>query len=183
VRTVVGVLVEVRGRAHPQAAIRGLTLSALAGTQVPSVVVALANTGLKLCKPTLAVTLAGLTGAQPTVTRDLDTVLPGDEIPYPLAWPRALAAGGYAAVVTASGCGATVTYRSLLRLGGSLSGTVAHPGGLSLSSTQSGANSTWMPIASAVGGGLVLGVVALFLWLLLARRRRRWDEEPRPARS
>lgn len=180
VRTVVGIEVEVPGAAHAQGSIAGVHLAALPGTKVPSVIISLGNAGLKLCKPTLAVTLAGQHGLQPTVTRQLDTVLPGDVIPYPLPWPRPLQAGGYATSVTMSACGATVTYRTLTRLGGALSGTVAHPNGLSLATSGSGAS--WWLLAAALGAGLVLGLGAFLFWLLLARRRRRWEAEARPAR-
>lgn len=182
VRTVVGILVEVPGAAHAQAALTGMHLAALPGTKVPSVVVQLGNSGLKLCKPEVAVTLAGAQGVQPTVTRQLDTVLPGDSIPYPLPWPRPLASGSYASSATVTGCGTPVTYRELTRLGGSLSGTAANPNGLSLGSTRGGANASWMAVAAVAGLGLLIGLAALFLWLILARRRRRWEAEARPAR-
>lgn len=182
VRTVVGIEVEVPGPAHPQAAVHGITLSALPGTKVPAVIVSLGNAGLKLCKPTLAVTLAGPGGVEPTVTRQLDTVLPGDTIPYPLPWPRPLSAGNYASSATMTGCGAAVTFRTISRLGGGLSGTAANPNGLSIGATRTGAAASWWVVGAAAGGGLLIGLAAFLLWLILARRRRRWEAEARPVR-
>jgi len=183
VRTVVGIEVEVPGAAHPQAALSGMRLAALPGTKVPSVIVTLGNTGLKLCKPTLAVILAGAHGVQPTVTRQLDTVLPGDTIPYPMPWPRPLPAGSYASSATVTGCGVPVTFRTLTRLGGALSGTTTNPNGLSLGPARSGASASWWAVGGAAGLGLLIGLGALMFWLILARRRRRWESEARPARS
>lgn len=182
VRTVVGILVEVPGAARPQASLSGMQLAALPGTKVPSVVVTLGNTGLRLCKPTLAVTLAGAGGLEPTVTRQLDTVLPGDTIPYPLPWPRPLKAGSYASSATVSGCGTPVTFRTLTRLGGALSGTVANPNGLSLGPARASGAASWWAVGGAAGLGLLIGLAALMFWLILARRRRRWEAEARPAR-
>ncbi len=183
VRTVVGILVEVPGTAHPQGALSGMRLAALPGTQVPSVVVTLGNTGLRLCKPTLAVTLAGAHGVEPSVTRQLDTVLPGDTIPYPMPWPRPLQAGTYASSATVSGCGTPVTFRGLTRLGGGLTGTATNPNGLSLGGSRSGsAFSLWM-VGAAAGLGLLIGLAALMFWLILARRRRRWEAEARPVHT
>ncbi len=179
VRAVVGILMEVPGTAHPQGALSGLRLSALPGTQVPAVIVTLGNAGLRLCKPTLAVTLAGAHGLQPTITRTLDTVLPGDTIPYPFPWPRALQAGSYAASATVTDCGTPVTYRVLTRLGGGLSGTAANPNGVGLGATRG--NSAAVMVAVAAGLGLLLVLGAFLFWLILARRRRRWESEARPA--
>jgi hypothetical protein len=183
VRAVVGVEVEVPGPAHPQGALAGMHLAALPGTKVPSVVVALSNTGLKLCKPTLAVTLAGARGAQPTVTRRLDTVLPGDSIPYPLPWPHPLPSGAYVSSATVSGCGQPVTFRTVTRLGGDLTGTAANPNGLNLGPARAGANASWWLVGAAAGAGLLIGLAALLFWLILARRRRRWEAEARPVRT
>ena len=183
VRTVVGVLVEVRGSARAQGALSGMRLAALPGTQVPSVIVTLGNTGLRLCKPMLAVTLAGAHGVEPTVTRKLDTVLPGDTIPYPLPWPRPLQAGTYASSATVTGCGTPVSFRGLTRLGGGLSGTVANPNGLSLGASRSGSAFSLLMVAAAAGLGLLLGLAALLFWLILARRRRRWEAEARPVQT
>ncbi len=180
VRAVVGILMEVPGAAHSQGTLSGLRLSSLPGTQVPAVIVTLGNTGLRLCKPTLAVTLAGSHGVQPTITRPLDTVLPGDTIPYPFAWPRALQAGSYAASATVTGCGPPVTYRVLTRLGGGLAGTAANPNAIGLGGSRG--TSAAVMAAAAAGLGLLLAFCGFLFWLILARRRRRWESEARPAR-
>ena len=183
VRTVVGILVEVPGSAHAQGALSAMRLAALPGTQVPSVIVTLGNTGLRLCKPALAVTLAGAHGVEPTVTRQLDTVLPGDTIPYPMPWPRALQAGTYASSATVTGCGTPVSFRGLTRLGGGLTGTAANPNPVSLGGSRSGSAFSLGMVAAVAGLGLLLGLGALLFWLILARRRRRWESEARPVQT
>jgi len=179
-RTVVGILVEVPGPAHPQATVSGISLQALAGTKVPAAVVELGNSGLKLCKPVLAVTLTGSKGLE-SQTQHLDTVLPGDTIPYPLAWSRALQAGTYPASATVSGCGATVTFRTIAHLGGELAGTKANPNAIGIK-TGSGSSSSGVFAAAGVGI-LLLGLLGLLFFLILRRRRRRWEQEPRPLGS
>ena len=179
-RTVVGILVEVPGPAHAQATVSGISLQALAGTKVPAAVVELGNSGLKLCKPILAVTLTGAKGLQ-SQTQHLDTVLPGDTIPYPLAWPHALQAGTYPASATVSGCGATVTFRTVAHLGGELAGTKANPNAIGIK-TGSGSSSSGV-FAAAGAGILLLALLGLFFFLVLRRRRRRWEQEPRPLGS
>ncbi len=81
-----------------------MTLRALPGTKIPSTVVVLTNGGSLLCKPKLSVTLMG-NGVDRMVTRKLDTMLPGDTIPYPVPWPKPLQSGTYQATVQTSGCG------------------------------------------------------------------------------
>ena len=180
-RTVVGILVEVPGPAHAQATLSGISLQALAGTKVPAAVVELGNSGLKLCKPILAVTLSTSKGLKSAVTQHLDTVLPGDTIPYPLAWPHALQAGTYPASATASGCGAPVTFRTVAHLGGELAGTKTNPNAIGIK-TGAGSSSS-AAIAAAGIGLLLLALTGLFFFLILRRRRRRWEQEPRPLGS
>ena len=50
------------------------------------------------------------------IDRDLDTILPGKEIPYPFAWGTALPAGKYNANVVLSGCGPQSTRTAELEL-------------------------------------------------------------------
>ncbi len=166
VREVVGVEVQVPGAAAPQLKLKGLSLAALPGTQIPSVIVDLGDSGLKLCKPRLAVTLSG-SGINGTVVRPLDTVLPGNYIPYPVPWPRALPSGVYRASAMASGCGHRVRTSSVVQLGAALSGTAAHPG---YGTTPQANGVKWWMIALVALGGLGAGVGAT---LRVSRRRPR----------
>lgn len=126
VRAVIGVDISVPGPAQPSIQLHGLALRALPGTAFPSVVINLGNAGRQLCQPRLAVVMTG-PGGTLRVVRQLDTILPGDAIPYPLAWPRPLAAGRYIARVTATRCGASATMTRAATLGTALRGTHADP--------------------------------------------------------
>lgn len=124
VRAVVGILVRVPGPARPRIVLQGVALAPLPGTKLPSAVITLANAGLKLCKPRLAVALSGPGGLQ-QASRPLDTVLPGSTIAFPFAWPRALRSGQYSVMVRASHCGRTVALRTVAHLGHTLTGKPA----------------------------------------------------------
>ncbi len=104
VRTVVGIEIEVPGRAVPRVRILGLALAPLPGTDVPSAVVTLVDDGGLLCRPALDVAITGSSGTS-TVTEKLGTILPGDRISFPFRWPGALSDGTYAVAATASDCG------------------------------------------------------------------------------
>lgn len=167
VRAVIGIEIQVPGSAFAQVQLRGASLKALPGTQIPSVIVNLGDSGLRLCKPVLAVALAGSGGRQPVVRRALDTILPGDYIPFPLPWPRPLRSGIYRASVTASGCGHGVRTSAVARLGSSLSGTTAHPG--FITAGKAGGTPWWL-IPLVALAGIAAGV---FLTLRLSRGRPR----------
>jgi hypothetical protein len=108
-RVVVGVEIRVPGPAASKIALNGASLKALPGTPVGSVVIDLANTGRLLCKPLLSVALNSGAHSQ-AVSRQLRSVLPGDAIPCPFAWPKAIAPGRYVVHVAATGCGAPVSW-------------------------------------------------------------------------
>ena len=164
VRAVIGVEIEVSGRAGPQLALKGASISALPGTHVPSVVVDLGDDGLKLCKPRLAVGLRRPGSSPMVVHHTLDTILPGDTIPYPLPWPRPLASGTYNATAVATGCGHNVTMHRVLHLAGPLSGTKNRPGLFSAATHPSGGAQWWMlaliALAGVLGGAIAAGTVA-----------------------
>lgn len=109
VRNVVPVLITVSGGASPSLSLRSALVSSLPGTSLPAVTVKMVNTGQRICRPLLTVSLVGQSERGSAVTRQLDAILPGDGVPYPLPWPRALDAGTYTASVSASGCGPTAT--------------------------------------------------------------------------
>jgi hypothetical protein len=161
-RTVVGIEVAVPGASRSRVSLHSFSIAPIEGTTTPSVVVGLTNAGTTLCKPSLAVSLNGPGGVQ-HATRQLDTVLPGDSIPYPFVWPHSLAAGNYVASITATGCGPRVTLRGRASLGAKLVRSTVPPGDVRPSS--GGSTVPWWPIALVGFGGIVVGA-------LFGRRRR-----------
>ncbi len=157
IRAVVGISIVVPGPAAPQIQLRHISLRALPGTQVPAALITLVDSGRKLCKPKLVVSLARQGGLAQTVKRRLDTLLPGNVIPFPFEWPKPLGAGRYRASVSASGCGAEQHLGAVLTLGGNLAGTAADP--QSGPATGSGAGGGIpLPLVLLIGvGGIALG--------------------------
>jgi hypothetical protein len=152
-RTVVGIELDVPGAAPTRLALRSFSIAPIQGTNYPALMVGIANTGGLLCKPALSVNLNGPAGTQ-HATRQLDTVLPGNQIAYPFAWPRALSAGTYNATITATGCGHPVVLRGAASLGQKL---VANP--LPAAETEPPSSNTlpWWPIALVGFAGLLIG--------------------------
>jgi Bacterial protein of unknown function (DUF916) len=161
-RTVVGIEMAVPGASRSRLSLHSFSIAPIEGTTTPSVVVGLTNAGTTLCKPSLSVALNGPGGVQ-RATRKLDTVLPGDSIPYPFVWPHSLAAGNYAANITATGCGPRVTLRGRASLGAKLVRSTVPPADVRPSS--GGSTVPWWPIALVGFGGIVVGA-------LFGRRRR-----------
>lgn len=165
IRVVVGVEVVVHGPASKKLALLGAHLSSLPGTQVPAVIISLANRGRLLCKPKLTVSLAaGGSQQQTPVSRKLDTILPGDKIPYPLSWPRPLGSGSYKIDAKATGCGRTVALNREVSLGKPLGGTSTAPF-LAAKQTTSGMPA-WL-LAAIIAAAILLGAA-----LSLTIRRR-----------
>jgi Bacterial protein of unknown function (DUF916) len=161
-RTVVGIEVVVPGASHSRLSLQSFSIAPIEGTTTPSVVVGVTNAGTNLCKPALSVSLNGPGGAQ-RATRRLDTVLPGDSIPYPFVWPHALDAGNYTANITATGCGPKVVLHGTASLGAKLVRSTVPPADVRPSS--GGSAVPWWPIALVGFGGIVVGA-------LFGRRRR-----------
>ena len=97
---------------------QNVTLS-VNGTPVSAV----ADNGQKLVRPLLNVSFKGPAGYRRTLTRKLDTILPGDTIAYPYVWPDDLAAGDYRVTVVATNGSERETVTALLHLGTKLRGT------------------------------------------------------------
>jgi Bacterial protein of unknown function (DUF916) len=161
-RTVVGIEVVVPGPSRTRLSLQSFSIAPIEGTTYPSVVVGLANGGTNLCKPALSISLNGPGGVQ-RATRQLDTVLPGDSIPYPFVWPHSLAAGRYTANITATGCGPRVALRGSASLGAKLVRSTVPPAAARPST--GGSTVPWWPIALVGFGGIVVGA-------LFGRRRR-----------
>jgi hypothetical protein len=177
VRAVMGVQVIVPGPGAFAVHVDDAKLEPLPGVGAASAVVTLGNSGARLGKPGLSVAVSGPNGYQRTVTRALDTILPGDTIAYPLAWPDVLQPGDYSitATATAPGGGAPVVHSGTSHVGTALSG-VPSPGVITPApaSKKSGGAYPWMwavvvlVAAAGVGGGLHLG------------RRSSGDKAPAP---
>jgi WxL Interacting Protein, peptidoglycan binding domain len=161
-RTVVGIEVAVPGPSLYHLALESFSIAPIQGTTYPSVVVNLANTGTNLCKPRLSIALNGPSGVQ-RESRRLDTVLPGDSIPYPFVWPHSLAAGSYSANITATGCGPRQVLHGSASLGAKLVNSTLPAA--ETRTASGGSTIPWWPIALVGFGGIVVGT-------LFGRRRR-----------
>jgi hypothetical protein len=161
-RAAVAVELRVAGPAADAISAGRIALQALPGTQAPAVAVSLTNTGQLLCKPQLAVTLGGNGLAAVTVTHQLDTIVPGDTIAYPLHWPHTLGAGAYRATATATGCGASSTHTQTVSIARSLSPATTLP--FTQNAPAHGSSVPWWLI-------LLVGLIGVVGGFLLARRR------------
>jgi hypothetical protein len=163
-RTVIGVDVTVPGAAEPQVRLGKLTLKALPGTKVATLTIVLGDSGRKLVKPLVAVSLRGPANYRRKLTRQLDTILPGDTIHYPFIWPDSLSAGTYYATVRATGGVSPVSVAATLQLGKTLRGAT-NP---NLPST--GHDWRWLVLLGITIGLVVL--IGLVTWRAQRRRRR-----------
>jgi hypothetical protein len=163
VRSVMGVQVVVPGTGAMAVHVDQAKLESLPGVSAASVVVTLGNSGVRLGKPGLTVAMSGPDSYQKTVSRTLDTILPGDTIDYPLAWPDVLKTGSYTITATATAPGgAPIVKTSNSHLGTAL-GAVPSPGVVTPApvSKHSGSSYPWLLVvvvaAAGIGGGLLLG--------------------------
>jgi hypothetical protein len=175
-RSVIGILVHVPGQASFHLHLDGAQIQDLAGGSGPSVVVTLGDDGGALGKPRISVTLDGPAGYHRTQDRLLDTILPGDTIPFPLLWPETLARGDYRVSVTGSepGMAAPVVLSTSVRLASQVLGAqaTASASGVVAASppSPSGGFPAWL-IAPLLGTTLVGGVVGAILARRLGRPR------------
>jgi len=169
-REVVGVLIRVPGPAQARLQLGRLSLRTLPGTRLGSVVVGIGNRGGLLCKPRLSV---GLTAPKlhETVSRQLDTILPGDTIAYPLVLRHGLKPATYALRARASCPRTTASAGARVLLGSPLLGTTDR---------RPAAAATVVKVASSgVPTWMVVGVASLTAvagagigWVLRLRRSR-----------
>lgn len=168
-REVVGILITVRGPAHPRLQLGKLALQTLPGTSFGTVLVGIGNSGRRLCKPRLVVRLAS-TAQHERIARRLDTILPGDTIAYPLVLRHDLKAATYDVRARASCAGTTATTSQVIALHSQLNGaptrTVAQAATV-VRVTHSGAP-MWLVVGLAgvaAVGGAGIG------WVLRQRRK------------
>ncbi len=166
-RNVIGVRVVVPGHANFIPKLSSLGIKQIGTTGIGSVTVGLGNAGLHLSQPTLAVKLHGPSGYSRSITRKLDTVLPGDTITYPFAWPDILAKGSYDVTATLTGGGTSVTMNRTVVLGTTLAG-VTHPLPKTIVKTQQSGMPMWMLL---VVGLAVLSILGFGASAIMRRRQ------------
>ncbi len=157
-RSVIGVLVKVPGRATFVPKLTSLGIQQIGQTSIGSVTVGLSNAGLALAKPSLEVSLKGPAGYSRDITRKLDTVLPGDTINYPFAWPDILAKGSYDVTATLTGGGKSVSMTKTVILGTTLAG-VSHPLPVTVVKQAKNSLPLWELALVILAGALVFGGV------------------------
>jgi hypothetical protein len=172
VRNVIGVLVVVPGPAAFVPHLSSLGIQQVGSTGIGAVDVGLANTGNLLAKPELTVTLADTksAGYRRTLTRDLDTVLPGDAITYPFTWPDSLKKGDYDITATLTGGGKRVSMHRAFTLGTVLAGVNQPlPKAAAHAAKKSGLQ-LWQVIVVVLAAALVFGAVT---GTIVSRGRKR----------
>lgn len=174
-RTVVGIEMNVPGSSVGQVALRSVTPAPKAMTSAAGAgfIVTLSNVGTGLCKPRLVLDLVGSRGGE-QVAHTLDTVLPGDTIPYPVAWPHPLSAGEYRETVTAAACGTTALMHANAMIGHPVPAAGPHPSAghtPAIAITAGSTSPAWWLIVLVGAGGMFLGVV-------LSRGRHRVRTDP-----
>lgn len=171
IRVVVGVQIIVAGPREKSLTIGKVGLKALPATKVPSVVVNVANTGTKLCKPRLEVNLSGPDTKQQLVSRKLDTVLARDAIDYALPWPNSLQAGTYDVRVQVKECGPPQATHVTAELGKTLLGTPDQPEPSSPTVIVQRASVPWLGIAGMLGLAVALTAIVM-AWFMRRRQKK-----------
>jgi hypothetical protein len=165
VRAVMGVQVIVPGPGAFTVHVDKAAVQELPGVGAASVAVTLGDNGNRLGKPALSVALTGPNGYQRTVNRNLDTLLPGDTIDYPLAWPDVLQPGDYSITATATAPGSPPVTKTVSSHLGTPLGGVPSPGVVTPAPAPAKHSSSGFPLwivvvlvaVLGVGGGLMLG--------------------------
>jgi hypothetical protein len=169
-REVLGVLIRVPGPAQARLQLGRLALRTLPGTRLGSVVVGIGNKGRLLCKPRISVALAAGT-LHETVSRQLDTILPGDTIAYPLVLRHGLEPANYALHGRASCPKTTASADARVRLGSPLLGTTDRPP--VTAATVVKVDSSGVPAWMVVGVASLTAIAGAGIgWVLRLRRSR-----------
>jgi len=167
-RGVIGVQVRVPGEAAFTMTAGTPSLSELAGTGNAAVTIPLTSTGGLLGKPSVTVNLAG-DGYNRTVTRALDTILPGDHIEYPFVWPDDVRAGNYAITVSLTTDHTVASTHGHSTIGQQLAGA-ANPGASKVITVFTPHNTIpWLLLLGIAVGAMLLGVIGRRIWALAIR--------------
>jgi hypothetical protein len=169
-REVVGVLIRVPGPAQARLQLGRIALRTLPGTTLGSVVVEIGNKGRLLCKPRLSVALT-TRKLREKVTRQLDTILPGDTIAYPLVLRHGLKPATYALHGHASCPQTTASADARILLGSPLLGTTDRRPAATATVVEVGASCvpTWVVVGVASLTALAGAGIG---WVLRLRRSR-----------
>jgi len=188
-RTVVGVLVRVPGAAAFHVSISDASIvPASDRSPLATVTVRLGDDGLLLGKPRLTVELTGPHGYHGVIRdQQLDTLLPGDTIPYSIPWPDGLPAGDYTIHVTAVGPGMEqpVSFETTVRLASALQPNrpPERPVPAANGATAPGfVIAPWVLVSSAVGMLVLLGLFFLVALRVAGRRARKREAHAAPGR-
>lgn len=173
-RSVVGILIRVPGPASFGARVGKPTVGA-GPDQIGEVVTPVTDSGQLIGRPVNHVTLDGPNGYQKSMTRQIDTLLPGGTAHFAVYWPDRLH-GTYqiTSCVSGSGLREPVCNSATVVVNGTTNNVITHqrkpvPGGLHLPGWA-------VAIISAVAGALLAG-------LLIRRRgsaRGESDSSPQP---
>jgi hypothetical protein len=171
-RSVIGVRVVVPGPAAFYPRLVSLDINGIGATGIGAVDIGLGNSGKQLAKPTLVVAMTGPAGYSRSLTRHLDTVLPGDTITYPFAWPDRLQKGSYDIKATLTGGGITVSLNKTVQLGTTLAG-VTQPLPTVVHDKAKSNNSLVMLLAALLAVAIAAGLITA---AVLRRGRKRAHE-------
>jgi len=164
-RSVIGILVHVPGPSAFHLHIDRAEILQASGSTAPSVVLTVGNDGTALGKPSLATTLDGPSGYHRFLYRQLDTILPGDTIAYPVALPDSLVPGDYRVNVSGAedSMASPVMLVSTVHLGYGVLGVAAtrSPAVAAPSAPRSDGVPVWLmaSLIAATLAGLVVGAV------------------------
>ena len=172
-RVVVGVEIRVPGPMFAGMKLTGASIGALPGTSRAAIRIGILNSGDLICKPKLSVAVSD--GAAPVIrSEQLDTILPGSWIRYPMPWTGALTPGSYRIAVHATRCGQPASLSAVTTVPRPLLPSNAPPNTTLPAPTVNTGAPLWLLALvgfACLSGGLAAGVV-------LARRSRRPTSPP-----
>lgn len=128
VRYAIPLLMDIGGGPGPAIQLGEARLGRIPGTEIATVVLPMRNTGNRICRPIVAANVAGSATAPQTVQRQLDEILPGDKIDYPLRLTDTMPGGTYLVRADVAGCGPPVSTSSSATLESKDSGAGTPPG-------------------------------------------------------
>ncbi|MBJ7470816.1 MAG: hypothetical protein JHD16_05915 [Solirubrobacteraceae bacterium] len=155
VRYAIPILVDIAGGPGAQLRLGEARLGRISGTDIATVFLPMRNTGTRICRPVVSASV-GASGAAPmTVQRQLDEILPGDEISYPLRMADSMNPGTYLVRADVTGCGQPVSTSASSTLENSDEATQSPQGGGAKNTGGDGGDSdiTPVPLRRATGGG------------------------------